>query len=174
MNVYIHAYKILFGSSLALWNKVWRYSKPCMAGGEGEGESRQEASGHTHTFTKLTTGFGRADRWLWILKPRAVLETEAAHSSIRYRSSALDLLFTKKNPSLLKCPLSSAFHFNSFKQLSGRKTQDTTTCVHHNVPSKSEFHLDRKNSYIRMPWTADVGYATIKWEVCSKIQIVLF
>lgn len=39
-------------------------------------------------------------------------------------------------------PLYSAFHFNSFKQLSGRKTQDTTTCVHHNVPRKSEFHLD--------------------------------
>lgn len=43
--------------------------------------------------------------WLCFFKPRAVLETEAAYGSIRYSYGALDLLFTKKNPSLLKWPL---------------------------------------------------------------------
>lgn len=43
--------------------------------------------------------------WLCFFKPRTVLETEAAYGSIRYSYGALDLLFTKKNPSLLKWPL---------------------------------------------------------------------
>lgn len=70
----------------------------------GAGQEGLTGTGTTHTFTELTTGCGRDGRWLWFLKPRAVLETEAAHSSIRYPSSALDLLFTKKNPSLPKWP----------------------------------------------------------------------
>lgn len=43
--------------------------------------------------------------WLCFFKPHAVLGTEAAFGAIRYSYGALDLLFTKKNPSLLKWPL---------------------------------------------------------------------
>lgn len=120
--------------------------------GEGRKTYRMQADTHTHThtFTKLTTGCRRAGRWLWFLKPRAVLETEAAHSSIRHRSSALDLLFTKKNPPLLKCPFYSSLPFQGIKQLGGGGhgggTQDTTTCVHPDVAFESKFYLDGEKS----------------------------
>lgn len=118
----------------------------------GEGESRQEASGHTHIH-KLTTGL---TGWSVVVDFKTSLSLKRRPHTAPLDTDPVLLIYYLQRKTLhcLSAPSPSAFHFNSFKQLSGRKTQDTTTCVHHNVPSKSEFHLDRKNTYIRMPWNS--------------------
>lgn len=128
--------------------------------GEGVGNPKQQAQTHTLTHSQnwpqVAGGMvGSCD----FLKPRAVLETGAAHSSIRYRSSPLDLLFTKKNPSLLKCPLCFSLPFQQHQTTyRGKNTRHNRTCVHHNIPRKSKFHLDGGGvKKFKITWTQDVG-----------------
>lgn len=142
--------------------------------GAGVRGSHGKRQADTHTFTKLTTGL---TGWSVVVdfKTYAVLKRRPHTAPLDTDPVLLVYYLQRKTLHCLSAPSPQPSISTASNNLVGRKTQDTTTCVHHNVPSKVRIPLGQKKIHIsECPEQADIGYATIKWKVCSKIQIVLF